>query len=252
MIFIQMYYWSTNQTQTQRAMAAPTIREAQKGVLAAGLIRLLIVIPIVVIPGIVAFKLYGDIGDRTYGRLVGDLLPAWMSGAFAAAMAAAVLTSFNSVLNSTVALYVCDIHENYVSKDIKVGKLSVITSITFVVIAIAMVPLYNNPENSLVETIQSLFGLMSMPILTAFIVGLLFKNVEARAMIAAVLFGICLYGVFKFLWAPFGLHYIHLMFITLVSSITVALSINFLVFGKKPIWDAKTVFGKAPIHNKVS
>lgn len=245
MIFIQMYYWSTNQVQTQRAMAAPNIKEAQKGVLAAGLIRFLIVVPIVVIPGIVAFKLYGDIGDRTYGRIVAELLPTWLSGAFAAAMTAAVLTSFNSVLNSTAALYVVDIHESYINKEVKIARLATIMSIVFVIIAIAMVPIYNNPENSLVETIQSLFGLMSMPILTAFIVGLLFKNVEAKAMIAAVIFGICLYGVFKFQWAPFGLHYIHLMFITLLSSITVALVINFIVFGKKAIWDANTVFSQA-------
>jgi len=89
MIFIQMFYWSTNQTITQRAMASPNVKEAQKGILAAACIRLLIVPPIIVIPGIVAFKLYGDIGDATYGRIVGDLLPPFLSGAFAAAIAAA-------------------------------------------------------------------------------------------------------------------------------------------------------------------
>jgi len=63
MIFIQMFYWSTNQTITQRAMASPNVKEAQKGILAAACIRLLIVPPIIVIPGIVAFKLYGDSCD---------------------------------------------------------------------------------------------------------------------------------------------------------------------------------------------
>ena len=74
MIFIQMFYWSTNQTITQRAMASPSVGEAQKGILGAAAIRLLIIPPIIVLPGIVAFKLYGDIGDATYGRLVGWLL----------------------------------------------------------------------------------------------------------------------------------------------------------------------------------
>ena len=54
MIFIQIFYWSTNQNLTQRAKAAPNIKEAQKGVMAAAIIRILIVPPIVVIPGIVA------------------------------------------------------------------------------------------------------------------------------------------------------------------------------------------------------
>lgn len=43
MIFIQIYYWSTNQPITQKAMAAPSVREAQKGVLAAATIRILII-----------------------------------------------------------------------------------------------------------------------------------------------------------------------------------------------------------------
>jgi SSS family solute:Na+ symporter len=71
-------------------MAAPTMEEAQKGVYAAAMIRFLIVPAIVVLPGIVSYKLYGDIGDSAYGRLVGDLLPPVLIGLFAAAMAAAI------------------------------------------------------------------------------------------------------------------------------------------------------------------
>lgn len=56
MLFIQIFYWSTNQNITQKAMAAPSVREARKGVLAAAAIRILIVPPIVVIPGVVAYK----------------------------------------------------------------------------------------------------------------------------------------------------------------------------------------------------
>ena len=244
MMFIQMYYWSTNQSITQRAMASPTVKEAQKGILAAAGIRLIIIPTIVVLPGIAAFKLYGNIGDLAYGRLAGDLLPVWLSGAFAAAMAAAVLSTFNSVLNSTAALYVCDIHENYVNKDIKVSRLSTAVSILFVLIAIMMVPSYNNPDKSLVDTIQKLFGLMSMPILSTFIVGLLFKNVNAKAMITGLIFGVCLYGSFVFYHAPFDLHYIHLMFITLISSVVMALLVNLFIFKRRAIWDAKAVFGK--------
>ncbi|MFN9926467.1 MAG: sodium:solute symporter family transporter, partial [Phenylobacterium sp.] len=110
MLFIQMFYWSTNQTITQRAMAAPTLREGQKGVLAAAVIRILLVPAIVVVPGVCAYVLFGDIGDATYGRIVAEVMPPWLSGAFAAFMAAAVLTRYTSVLNSSVTLYVCDLH----------------------------------------------------------------------------------------------------------------------------------------------
>ena len=138
MIFIQMFYWGTNQVITQRAMAAPNLKEAQKGVYAAATIRFLIVPAIIVVPGIIAFKLYGDIGDATYGRIVGDVLPVWLSGIFAAAMAAAVLTSFNSNLNSATALYVCDIHEPYINSDINVPVLSGWVTVILTALALAL------------------------------------------------------------------------------------------------------------------
>ena len=230
MLFIQIFYWSTNQTITQRAMAAPNVKEAQKGVLSAALIRFCIVPAMVVIPGICAYKLYGKMGDATYGHLVGELMPTWLSGAFAAVMAAAVLTSFNSVLNSSAALYVCDIHEKYFNSKPDMKKLSTTVSIAFVVVALALVPVYSGTD-SIINLLQQLNGLLSMPILSAFITGLLFRNVDARAVMLSVVFGTSLYAYFTFGWAPF--HYIHMMFITLLSCVGVALFLNRALFRKK-------------------
>lgn len=230
MIFIQTFYWSTNQTITQRAMAAPSIREAQIGVITAAAIRLLIVPVIVTVPGIVAFKLYGDINDAAYGRIVGDILPVWLSGAFAAALAAAVLTTFNSILNASAALYVCDLHEPYIGKTTSIPVLSGVVSGVMTVLAIALVPLFAAQE-SIINTVQQLYGLLSMPILSAFIVGIAFRNVDARAAIAAVIAGVTLYAFLSFVWEP--LHYIHSMFITLVFCIVTALFVNRFVFGRR-------------------
>ena len=236
MIFIQMFYWGTNQVITQRAMAAPSLKEAQKGVFAAVIIRIIIVPAIIVIPGIVSFKLYGDIGDTAYGQIVGDLLPGWLSGVFAAAMAAAVLSTYNSNLNSATALYVCDIHEPYINKDINVPKLSAWITVALTIISLALVPVYQQAE-SIINLLQQLWGLFSMPILSIFIVGLLFKGVHANAGIAAVFFGVLLYGSLSFEFspfhAPFGLHYIHLMFITLISCVSFALMVNRFIFKNK-------------------
>jgi len=251
MLFIQMFYWSTNQTITQRAMASPSVKEAQKGILAAAGIRLLIVPPIIVLPGIVSYKLYGDIGDAAYGRIVGDLLPAYLSGAFAAAIAAAVLTTFNSILNASAALWVCDIHETYFSKKPNVKRLSFWVSIVMVLLAFAMIPIFNNPEQSIINTVQQLYGLLSMPILSAFIVGLLFKNVDARAVIMAVILAV---GFYFYATNPMGqnqninLHYIHLMAMTLILAVTSALILNRVVFRQRASWDAGTVFGRAPVE----
>jgi solute:Na+ symporter, SSS family len=232
MIFIQIFYWSTNQAITQRAMASPSVKEAQKGVLLAAAIRLLIVPTIVVVPGIVAYKLFGDIGDAAFGRLVGFVLPPWLSGAFAAVLVTSVATHFVAILNSAAALYVCDIHQKYVNPNVSVKRLNQIVSLLFIGVAIAMIPVYANAE-SIINLLQQLNGLLSMPILSAFIVGLAFKNVDARAAIAGVIFGIALYAFFTFVHAPFDLHYIHLMLVTLITTVIFALCLNRYGFGRK-------------------
>ncbi len=244
MLFIQMFYWSTNQTITQRAMAAPNIREAQRGVVVAAGIRFMIVPAIVVIPGVAAFQLYGDIGDAAYGQVVGDLLPSWLSGAFGAMMAAAVLTSFNSVLNSSTTLYVCDLHEAYVDDKANIARLNMVITLLFVVAALVLVPVYSGAD-SIINLVQQLNGLLSMPILSAFIVGLVFRNVAASAAMAGVVFGVSFYAALTFgapqveafigglLGGPFVLpHYIHLMLITLIGCVTFALVFNRLILGR--------------------
>ncbi len=241
MLFIQIFYWGTNQTITQRAMASPTAEEGQKGVMAAAAIRLLIIPPMVVIPGIVSFKLYGDIGDAAFGRIVGDVLPLWLSGAFAAAIAAAVLTSVNSVLNASTALYVCDIHERFIGSAPNLRRLNLIITVAFVVIGLAMVPVYAQAE-SIINLVQELYGLLSMPILSAFIVGLLFRGVSAGAAIVAVVLGVLLYGFFSFVWAPF--HYIHMMFITVIFCVSAALLVSRWVFHATPYWAPAILFAQ--------
>jgi SSS family solute:Na+ symporter len=177
----------------------------------------------------VAFKLFGDLGDKTYGTIVAEVLPGWMSGAFAAFMAAAVLTSYTSVLNSSVTLYVCDLHEKFLAEKPNVARLNTVISLAFMVMSIILVPVYSGAD-SIINLVQQLNGLLSMPILSAFILGLAFRGVDARAAMAALIFGTALYAFFTFVWTP--VHYIHLMAVTLFSCIAFGLLVNRVVFGK--------------------
>ena len=104
----------------------------------------------------------------------------------------------------------------------------------FVVIGLAMVPVYATAA-SIINLVQELYGLLSMPILSAFIVGLLFKDVAAGAAIIAVVLGVLLYGVFSFVWAPF--HYIHMMFFTVIFCVLSALTVSQPIFGTRPVFD---------------
>ncbi len=242
MIFSQLFYWSTNQTITQRALAAKSIQEAQKGVYAAAAVRLLIIPPIVVIPGLCAYQLYGRLDhDAAYGHIVGQLLPTWLLGTFAAAMFGAVMTSYNATLNSAAALYVCDIHRKFINPTGGIRRLSTWLQVGFALLSIAMVPAYAQSEG-IMQTIQALIGLFSMPILASFIIGLLFRQVDARAVIATIVFGSAFYALFAFGWpalharypsVPAPWHFLHSMALTVWACIGFALTLNRLVFGKK-------------------
>ncbi len=235
MIFIQIFYWSTNQNITQKAMTAPTVREAQKGVLAAALIRIMIIPVIVTVPGVVAYQLIGNVGDKAYGLLVAQVLPPWLSGAFAAMIAAAVIAHTSAVLNSTVALYSIDFHDQFIGKVKDHWRLSMIVSIVVTILSVALVPVYQN-ATSIINLLQQLNGLSSMPILSAFIVGLMFRGVAAPAATAGVVWGVALYALYSFVLQPSGavpLHYIDFMVVTLFSSILIALGINRFALGHR-------------------
>jgi SSS family solute:Na+ symporter len=251
MIFIQIFYWSTNQNITQKALAAPTVKEAQKGVMAAAIVRVLIIPAIVVIPGVVAYKLFGDVGDRAYGMIVAEVLPSWTSGMFAAMIAAAVLTTYSAVLNATITLYTVDFHRKFINDKASAIVLNRTVGIGASILAIALVPLYAG-ANSIINLLQELNGLSSMPILSAFIAGLLFRNVDARAAIAGLVYGVGIYALHNFiLYRPdtlyagetfyqhIGLdwlHYIDVMVFVLVTSVMVALAVNRMIFGNHAIF----------------
>jgi SSS family solute:Na+ symporter len=227
MVFAHIFYWGTNMLIAQRAMAAKNVREAQKGIYAAAVLKF--VTPfIVILPGIIAFKLYGDINDDAYGRLVGDVLPPWLSGAFAAAITGAVLSSYNAGLNSAAALYTVDLHLPLVNPNADGKRIGQVVQVVFMLVSLALVPLYSHAK-SIIATLQQLNGLYSMPVLAAFIVAIFVRGANVRALRIALLFGVALYAVFTFAWTP--LHYLHLMFITLVSTIAVAVVLSKMMGG---------------------
>ena len=253
MLFIQIFYWSTNQNITQKALAAPNVKEAQKGIIAAAIVRVLIVPPIVVVPGVVAYKLFGGVGDEAYGKLVGEVLPGWTSGLFAAMIAAAVLTTYSAVMNATVTLWSVDFHRKFINPDVNVVSLNRKVGIGAMLISIALVPIYSNAE-SIIDLLQQLNGLLSMPILSAFAAALLFRNMDARAAVSGLAYGVAIYAFHTFylytdrdIWGGktfyrhIGLdwlHYIDVMVFVLFSSILVSLLVNRIVFGHtaRPVW----------------
>jgi solute:Na+ symporter, SSS family len=159
-----------------------------------------------------------------------------------------VIAHTSAILNSSVALYSLDFHEKFIAPIAKPWRIAAIASVTLTVTSILMVPIFQNAE-SIINLLQQLNGLSSMPILSAFIAGLLFRNVDARAAIGGLVWGMGSYAFHNFIlyvptetlggmtyyqyWGMPWLHYIDAMVIVLVTSVMVALAVNRFVFGNR-------------------
>ena len=202
MMLVQLFYWGTNQQIIQRALGAKDLKEGQKGLLLASFIKILGPL-IVVLPGIIAFHLFqGNLesADSAYPMLVKKVLPGAWVGFFGAVLFGAILSSFNSVLNSSVTLFGIDVYKEHINKDadektiVKYGKtFGIILAIASMFIA----PLIAN-AGSLFDYLQEINGIYSIPILTIIVVGYLTKRVPAIAAKIGLVSGCLLYIISQF------------------------------------------------------
>ncbi|MCA9147586.1 MAG: solute:sodium symporter family transporter, partial [Planctomycetales bacterium] len=179
----------------QRTFGASTLREGQKGVLIAGVFKVLAPI-ILVLPGIIAFHLYADRegfkADHAYGTLVSQVLPPALTGFFAAVMVGAILSSFNSALNSTATLFSLGVYQHLVKHDqadekkvINNGKL---VGALVAILAMFMAPLLDQMD-SIFGHLQKMNGLYFIPIFSIVLAGFLFKRASAVGANIALIAG---------------------------------------------------------------
>lgn len=191
-----MSYWGFNQYIIQRGLAAKSIAEAQKGVLFAGFLKLLIPL-IVVIPGIAAFLInqnpgdYGLEGVETIGRsdeaypwLLHNFVPTGIKGLAFAALVAAIVSSLASMLNSTATIFTMDIYKNHINKnvsDTKMVTVGRITSFTALIIAVIMAkPLLSGLDQAF-QYIQEFTGFITPGVVAIFMAGLFWKRATSNA-----------------------------------------------------------------------
>lgn len=205
-LVINLFYWCTNQQIIQRTFAAETLAEGQKGVLLVGLVKLLGPLYLVV-PGIIAFHLYADTNirpDQAYGTLVSDVLPAWLTGFFAAAMVGAILSSFNSALNSTTTLFSKGIYQSFINPratDDQLIRSSKIFGWVIAIIAMIIAPLLAGQESIFVY-LQRMNALYFIPIFSVVLIGFMNRRVPAIAANIALVGG-CLIIAAGYFLPPF-------------------------------------------------
>ena len=207
MMIAQMYYWGTNQSILQRVFGAKSLKEGQKGMILAGFVKFLIPV-IVVLPGIIAWHLFEDNlenADQAYPTLVRKVLPGAYLGFFAAVLFGAILSSFNSLLNSSATLFGFDLFRQYFNKNasdkqtVRAGK---IFGFFLAIVSILISPLIANAPDGLFAYIQESLGSLSVPILAVVTMGIISKKVPAIAAKIVLIGGVVMYLVSQFVLSP--------------------------------------------------
>lgn len=198
-------YWGCNQYITQRALAAKSLSEAQRGMVFAAFLKLLMPL-IVIFPGIIAFALYRDRipvenADRAFPMLVRELMPAGAVGMIFAALIGAIVSALNSMTNSVAALFALDIYKSNFKRDaseqevVTVGRI--VTAVVLV-IAVLLAPQLKNLSQAF-QFIQEYTGFITPGVVVIFLFGLFWKKATARSARWAALLTLPLSLGMKFL-----------------------------------------------------
>ncbi|MCC5939489.1 MAG: solute:sodium symporter family transporter [Lunatimonas sp.] len=211
----QIYFWGMNQTIIQRALGAKNMAEAQKGLLFTGIFKILIPL-IIVLPGIIAFYYYGEQyyedQDFIYPVLLMKVLPLSLIGFFAAVVLGAILSTFNSVLNSAATIFSLDIFKKFISPTatdktlVRVGRIS---SIVLAATAILVAPLVGNAPEGLYQLMQQLNGIFFIPIASILIAGFFIPKISAEGAKVGLILGLSFYLLTTFI-LELNIHFIHI------------------------------------------
>ena len=273
-----LYYWGFNQYIIQRTLAAKSLREGQKGLVFAAFLKLLIPI-FVVLPGIIAYVMVLDpetgnfikeslpssflasdgsiSNDNASPWLIKTIIPIGLKGLILASLAAAIVSSLASMINSTSTIFTMDIYKSLINKQatddqmVKVGRISGFVAL---IIALVIAPQLGS-LGQVFQFIQEYTGVVSPGILAVFLMGLFYKKATNNAAILGVLISIPIAMYFKI--APDSLFivnipFMHQMLITCLGTIFIIFAISYVEGNKdnpKAIHLSKELFKTSTTFN---
>ena len=197
-----IYYFGINQYIIQKALGSKSLKEAQRGMVFAGYLKLLLPM-IVVVPGIAAYALGADLTrpDQAYPWLLDTFIPSGIRGFVSAALIAAIVSSLSAIVNGTSTIFTMDIYKNYVKRKtsdkelIGVGRLAGILAMTTAAI---IAPFLGRIEQAF-QFIQEFTGFVSPGISAIFVLGLFWKKTTAKSALRGILLSVILTTGFKFM-----------------------------------------------------
>ena len=252
-----LYYWGFNQYIIQRTLAAKSLAEGQKGIVFAAFLKLIIPV-IVVLPGIIAYVMNiddsgmlttasvdpGFIGaagnfanDNAAPWLIKNFIPVGVKGLILAALAAAIVSSLASMLNSTSTIFTMDIYKSHFNKnasDAEMVSVGRITAVVALIIAIIIAPQLGSLGQVFIF-IQEYTGVVSPGILAVFLMGLFYKKATNNGAIWGAILSIPIAMYFKV--APKGwsdasifveLPFMHQMGYTCIATLAIIALISYL------------------------
>lgn len=192
-------YWGFNQYIIQRALAAKSLQEAQKGMAFAAYVKLFVPI-IVVLPGICAVVLAPDLSkpDQAYPEMM-KLLPHGLLGIAFAALVAAIASSLSSMSNSISTIFTMDIYKKLISPNATEHKLVFVgrsTALIAMIIAILLAkPLVGQSQQAF-QFIQEFTGFFTPGIVVIFLFGFFWKKASANSALAAAIASVVFSALF--------------------------------------------------------
>ena len=223
-----LFYWGCNQYIIQRALAAKSLKEAQRGLAFAGYLKLLLPL-IVVVPGIVAFALDAPIqrGDEAYPWLLGEYVGSGFRGLAFAALVAAIVSSLASMMNSASTIFTMDLYRNYVDpadiSERRLVRIGRVVALICIVVATALAPQLATLDQ-VFQYIQEYTGFVSPGVLAIFMLGLFWGKATPNAALVSAVLSIPLSAAFKF-WTP-GIAFLNRMLIVFLISVALIAAIS--------------------------
>ena len=194
-IFLSVGVWynCTNQFIVQRCLGARSEWDARMGVVFAGFMKILLPL-LVVIPGIVAFKLFPGLKDtdQAFPSLVRELVPVGLSGIVMAGLASGMLSHISSVLNSSSTVFTMDLYKPFFGDGkseqhlVRVGRISAFAILT---VATLLAIWFSYQQLGVFLLIQNVGAWVAAPIAAVFLLGVLWRRTTAAAATFVLVFG---------------------------------------------------------------
>lgn len=189
MWIMNLSYWGFNQYIIQRALAAKSVQEAQKGIAFAAFLKMLMPL-IVVMPGIAAVLIVPDLAkpDQAYPSLM-TLMPVGLKGIIFAALVAAIVSSLASMTNSVSTIFTMDIYKDRFPDKSQHHYVAVGRTVSVSALVIAMIaaqPLLGQFDQAF-QYIQEFTGFFTPGICALFLLGMFWKKTTPNGGLSAAL-----------------------------------------------------------------